>query len=137
MTSVPVQAPPPSGSHTLATFIDSGADANIMDEELAHQLGIGRVSLSSPLSASALDGYLLGTVTQQTTPVHVLLSGNHHGTIQFHSLRSPLIPLILGYPCYHNPHIDCIEGVILWWSAPCHQVCLNEACSAFPTSASH
>lgn len=25
-------------SHTLATFIDSGADTNIIDEELAHQL---------------------------------------------------------------------------------------------------
>jgi len=90
-----------------------------MDEELAHQLGIGCVRLPSPVSASALDGHLLGKVTHQTTPVHVLLSGNHHETIQFHILQSPCIPLILGFPwlLHDNPHIDWTTGVILGWSS--------------------
>ena len=45
----------PRDSHPLAIFIDSGADANLMDEELAHQLGIGRVLLPSPVSVSSRD----------------------------------------------------------------------------------
>lgn len=37
----PHQAFPPGGSHSLSTFIDSGTDANIMDEGPALKLGIG------------------------------------------------------------------------------------------------
>uniref|UniRef100_A0A674PJ94 Uncharacterized protein n=1 Tax=Takifugu rubripes TaxID=31033 RepID=A0A674PJ94_TAKRU len=116
------------GSHTLATFIDSGA-VSLIDEELTVQLGIDRVPLPHSVPASALDGHLLGTVTHQTTPIHMLLSGNHHETIQFHVLKSPHLPLILGYPWLrrHNPHIDWATGSIMGWSSSCHQVCLNQA----------
>lgn len=119
----------PDSSQALAVFIDSGSDASIMDEELMLQLGIDRVPLSRPVPASALDGHLLGTVTHQTVPVHMLLSGNHHETIQFHVLRSPHIPLILGYPWLrrHNPNIDWETGAILGWSPSCHQICLKQA----------
>ncbi|KAI3358252.1 hypothetical protein L3Q82_003250 [Scortum barcoo] len=118
-----------SGSHTLATFIDSGADVSLIDEELALQLGITRIPLSKAISASALDGHLLGTVTHQTEPIHMLLSGNHHETIQFHILHSPRLPLILGYPWLrrHNPHVDWLTGAILGWGSSCHQVCLRQA----------
>ena len=117
------------GSHAFATFIDSGADANIIDEELALQLGIERIPLPHPVPASALDGHLLGTVFYQTIPVPMLLSGNHHETVQFHILSSPRIPLILGYPWLrrHNPHIDWAAGTILGWSPSCHQICLRHA----------
>ncbi|KAI3362598.1 hypothetical protein L3Q82_001690 [Scortum barcoo] len=113
-----------SGSHTLATtFIDSGADVSLIDEELALQLGITRIPLSKAISASALDGHLLGTVTHQTEPIHMLLSGNHYETIQFHILHSPRLPLILGYPWLrrHNPHVDWLTGAILGWGSSCHQ----------------
>ncbi|KAI3374617.1 hypothetical protein L3Q82_021191 [Scortum barcoo] len=89
-----------SGSHTLATFIDSGADVSLIDEELALQLGITQ---DSPLQghlcqrACLMDIYW-GQVTHQTEPIHMLLSGNHHETIQFHILHSPRLPLILGTP---------------------------------------
>lgn len=83
----------PSGSHTLATSIDSGADVKLFDENLAHQLGIKRIPLSKALSASALDGNLLGTITHLIEPMHWLLSGNHHKTIQFHILHYPHLPL--------------------------------------------
>lgn len=91
----------PGDSHTLATFIDSGADGNIMDESLAMQLGLEKV----PLVPLVPLGHLLGTVTHQTSPLHMLLSGNHHETILFHLLPSSNIPLILGHPwlCRHNP----------------------------------
>jgi len=116
-------------SQALAVFIDSGSDVSIIDEELALQLGIQRVRLPQPVPANALDGHLLGTVTHQTTPVHMIMSGNHHETIQFHVLRSPQIPLILGYPWLrrHNPNIDWTTGSILGWSSSCHQVCLKQA----------
>ena len=119
----------PDGPHTMATFIDSGADACIIDEELALQLGLGRVPLPQPVPARALDGHILGNVTHQTSPVHLLLSGNHHETIQFHILSSLRLPLILGYPWLrlHNPHIDWVTGAIQGWSPSCHLRCLQQA----------
>ncbi|TKS65266.1 Retrotransposon-like protein 1 [Collichthys lucidus] len=117
------------GSHSLAVFIDSGANVSIINEELAQQLEIERVPLPQPVPANALDGHLLGTVTHQTVPVQMLLSGNHHETIMFHILDSLRIPLILEYPWLrrHNPHIDWATGAILGWSSACHQVCLKQA----------
>jgi len=119
----------PGETHTLATFIDSGADVCLMDKELARQLGLGQIPLPRPVLASALDGHVLGTITHQTTPIHMLLSGNHYETIQFHILPSPQIPLILGYPWLrrHNPHIDWTTGAILGWGPSCHEVCLKQA----------
>jgi len=97
-----------NGPQTLATFIDSDADDSFIDEDLVRQLGIQQVPLPCPVPVNALDGHLLGTVTHQTTPVRMLLSGNHHETIRFLILRSPQHPLILGHPWLrrHNPHID-------------------------------
>ncbi|KAF7648310.1 hypothetical protein LDENG_00158670, partial [Lucifuga dentata] len=119
----------PDGAHTIAIFIDSGADVSFIDEELVLQLGIGREPLPRPVPANALDGHRLGTVTHLTSPVQLLLSGNHHETLQFHILQSPQLPLILGYSWLrrHNPHIDWDTGVILGWSASCHQLCLRQA----------
>ena len=120
---------PPQGSQTLATLIDSGSDANIIDNDLACQLGVSRIRLSVPVPANALDGRLLGTVTHQMVPIHMLLSGNHHETIQFHILSSPHHPLLLGFPWLrrHNPHLDWTTGAILGWSPACHQICLKKA----------
>ncbi|KAI3354114.1 hypothetical protein L3Q82_018667 [Scortum barcoo] len=117
---------------------DSGADVSLIDEELALQLGITQIPLSKAISASALDGHLLGTVTHQTEPVHMLLSGNHHETIQFHILHSPRLPLILGYPWLrrHNPHVDWLTGAILGWGSSCHQVCLRQAVVPQPSHCS-
>lgn len=126
------------GSHTLATFIDSGCDVSLLDKELARQLGISCVPLPEPVPATALDSHLLGTVTHQTVPVRMLLSGNQHETIQFHILQSPHLPLILGYPWpwRHNPIINWKTGVILGWSPSCHQVCLKQASVPQPATCS-
>ncbi|KAI3375644.1 hypothetical protein L3Q82_003959 [Scortum barcoo] len=106
--------------------------------QLALQLGITQIPLSKAISASALDGHLLGTVTHQTEPIHMLLSGNHHETIQFHILHSPRLPLILGYPWLrrHNPHVDWLTGAILGWGSSCHQVCLRQAVVPQPSHCS-
>lgn len=83
----------------------------------------------SHTTASAPDGYLLGTVACQSSLVHVLLPGKQHETVQFHILRLPHLALIPGYPWLrcHNPHIDWSMGAIPGWSAPCHQDCLRQA----------
>lgn len=116
-------------THTLAALVDSGAEANIMDAELARQLGIGLHHLSPPVPARALDGHPLGTVTHISAPVTMLLSGNHQESIQFYLLRSPGQPLILGYPWLrqHNPHLDWETGMVREWGRRCHQTCLKEA----------
>ncbi|TWW75360.1 hypothetical protein D4764_13G0000220 [Takifugu flavidus] len=121
-------------SHTLATFIDSGSDGNIMDKGLAMQLGLERIPLNPPIPARALDGHLLGTVAHQTAPVHMLISGNHHETIQFHLLPSSNIPLILGFPWLrkHNPHVDWTTATIPSWSGFCHQCAYGYQPPLFP-----
>lgn len=121
----------PDGSHTLATLIDSGADACIISEELAQQLGLGQIPLPHPVPVRGLDGHRLGTITHQTTQVPMLLSGNHHETIQFHILDQPDLPLILGFPWLrrHNPHIDWETGAVHGWGRSCHLTCLKHASS--------
>ena len=115
--------------HTLIALVDSGAEANIMDIELARQLGLESQRLPCPVPARALDGHLLGQVTSVTTPISMMLSGNHHETIRFHLLRSPGQPLILGYPWLrqHNPHLDWTTGTITEWGKDCHRTCLRSA----------
>ena len=119
----------PDSTHTLAALVDSGAEASIMDTELAHQLGLESHRLTPPIPARALDGHLLGTVTHVTTPISMTLSGNHCETIQFHLLCSPGQPLILGYPWLrrHNPHLDWATGEVREWGKDCHRTCLLAA----------
>ena len=75
-------------SHTLAALVDSGAEANIMDVKLAHQLGLESHRLTPSVPARALDGHLLGTVSHVTAPISLTI-GNHQETIRFHLLHSP------------------------------------------------
>eukprot|EP00064_Thunnus_orientalis_P012092 superscaffoldBa00001814_g12126 len=60
---------PWQNNHTLAVFIDSGADASFMDDALAAQLGIDQVLLPKPTPVSTLDGRLFCSVTHRTVPV--------------------------------------------------------------------
>ncbi len=121
-------------THIVTVFIDSGADANFMDDALATQLGIKREPLPKPVPASALDGRLLCSVTHRTVPVHLGMSGNHQETLSFHLIHAPCIPVILGYPWLklHNPHINWSSGVISQWSPHCHAVCLRSALPVIP-----
>ena len=113
----------PSGSHSIGVLTDSGAYESLMDQALALGLGLRPERLSLPISASALDGHVLGRVTSQTNPVRMLLPGGHSETIQFLHLSTPNQPVILGYPWLrrHNPNIDhpsffftCWCRVFLW-----------------------
>lgn len=64
-----------AGSHSVNVLIDSWADGNIIDETLALQLGLCPEKLPSPISASALDGHVLGRVMSKTNPVCMFLPG--------------------------------------------------------------
>lgn len=80
----------------MPIFVDSRADRSIMDEDLAHQLGLEWVSHSDSESTSAPDGHLFDIVTYLTIPIRTLMLDNHHKTIQFNILWSFCFPLILG-----------------------------------------
>uniref|UniRef100_A0A8C5EI19 ribonuclease H n=1 Tax=Gouania willdenowi TaxID=441366 RepID=A0A8C5EI19_GOUWI len=120
------------GTHTLTTLIDSGSDICLLDENLAQQLEIKSVPLPASVPDNALDGRLLGTITHRTVPVHLVLAGRHHETVQFHILKTPQHPVILGFPWLHrhNPHIDWSMGSFISWSPYCHQICLKQAIPA-------
>lgn len=89
---------PNSSSWTVLTLWLCSLTLGLMPASwMKSKLGIYLVPLSRPISASVLNSYVLGTVTHQTLPVHVLLSRYYHETILFHILKSPHIPLILRY----------------------------------------
>ena len=113
----------------LTALIDSGADENFLDINLAHQANLELELLETPLVANALDGRLLANVTHRTVPLTLMLSGNHKEQLSFHIISSPHSPLILGYPWLqrHNPHFDWARGNVLSWSPFCHAMCLQSA----------
>uniref|UniRef100_A0A8C5DKJ9 Retrotransposon gag domain-containing protein n=1 Tax=Gouania willdenowi TaxID=441366 RepID=A0A8C5DKJ9_GOUWI len=113
----------------LLALIDSGAEDNFLDQQVALQAGIELETLSAPVSTLALDGRLLARVTHKTAPVNLVLSGNHREQIQFYILSAPTTPLILGHPwlVQHNPTIDWKEGRVTSWGNLCHSNCLLSA----------
>ncbi|XP_072889749.1 uncharacterized protein [Hemitrygon akajei] len=62
---------------TLSALVDSGAEGNLLDEDIASQAGIPHKPLTTPLEARALEGRLLARVTHCTPPLTLILSGNH------------------------------------------------------------
>lgn len=109
---------------TLVTVIDSGSDASIM--ALSCQSGIGQVPLLKAISTRPLGGHLLGAVTHQTTPIHVLMPGNDNGTFQLNILPWLCIPIILGYAwsCHYNPHqVDNWSFPGVEFTSPSGQCC--------------
>ena len=65
-------------------LIDSGADANLIDPTLVHQLNIPVTSVEKPRQASALDGRPVGRVTQCTVPIKLCIYGNHCEDVSLH-----------------------------------------------------
>lgn len=96
----------------LLTLLDSGAEGNFLDHQLAVPAGVELELLEDPITALALNGSLLAKVTHKTSPVTLIQSGNHQETITFHVMDAPDTPLVLGHPrlVQHNPHIDWSAG---------------------------
>jgi hypothetical protein len=100
-----------------------------MDATLASELGIPTQPLSIPKDVRELDGRLVGRVTHNTTPINLRVSGNHGEAIQFMLIKSPQVPVVLGFSWLqrHNPLIDWTAGAIMGWSPFCHAHCLKSA----------
>lgn len=96
----------PQLSLPISALVDSGAEGNFLDHELAAQAGFLSEPLPEPITARALDGRILAHVTHTTVPLELLISGNHHDKISFNLISAPRTPVILGYPWlkHQNPH---------------------------------
>ena len=77
----------------LSVLVDSGADDNLIDGALAHQLLLPLTPLKPPVVATALDRRLITNMTPSTAPISLVMAGNHHEKIVFKSLN-PLRPLL-------------------------------------------
>lgn len=88
-------------------LVELGTDACLISQEVARQLDLGRVPLPLPVPPWALDGHCRGTITHQTQPVSMLLSGNHNESLQFNVLNKPDLPVVVGlyWLQHNNPHI--------------------------------
>lgn len=98
-----------------------------MDATLLSELGIPTQQLSIPMDVRALDGRaIIGRVTNSTTPFHLRVSRNHSESVQFMLIKSPRVPVVLGFS-WHNPLINWTAGTIMGWSPFCHAHCLKLA----------
>ena len=113
----------------LHMFVDSGADDSFIDSSIVEKSQIPLEILYAPKTVNALDGRHLATVTHCTTPLSLIISGNHWQHLQLYVISSPSSPVVLGLPWLrlHNPRIDWCSSAISSWSAFCHSLCLRSA----------
>ena len=95
---VPGQLPGLLHPKFFSVFIHSGSDENFIDCDLCSQAQLSLDLLPEPKEVFALDGRLLARNTHRTTPVSLLLSGNHLELISFFVIPSPTSPVVLGLP---------------------------------------
>lgn len=116
-------------SVSTTAFVDSGAEANFIDQGFVTKFKIPTVKLSCPRVIKALDGSILTQVTHATALVDIVLSGNHSEHLSFFLISSPSSPMVLGYPWLrgHNPQIDWETGRVVGWSSSCYTSCLRSA----------
>ncbi|XP_045570093.1 trichohyalin-like [Salmo salar] len=95
----------------------------------SHRFDIPTQPLFIPIDVRALNVRSICRVTHNTTPINLWVSGNHSETIQFLLIKSPQIPVVLGFSWTkrHNPLINWSTGAINGWSPFCHGHCLNSA----------
>ena len=115
----------PSAKMELAFLVDSGAEANFIDQALTQQLEIRREQLLGAVPARALDGHLLAEVAEVTEVLSVAIGGDHCESVRFHVISSPNAPVILGYPWLreHNPVINWEKGLVTAWGESCELRC--------------
>ncbi len=125
-----------SVTYDCQALIDSGAEGNFLDSDLAYRLRLPVIALSQPIAVHALNGLSLSSITHSTGPLRLVTSGNHVETIQFLLTDTPVTPVVLGHPwlVLHNPHFNWSQSSILSWSEGCHATCLLSACPSVSCS---
>ena len=124
-----------SNSLLVSVFIDSGADANLMNSSLVRRLGLRSFSLQHPLEVKAVDGTPLGRITHRTQSVRLTFPDSHTEMLSFHVFDSVAHHIILGHPWLrtHNPDFDWNNGRITSWGPKCVNSCIPK--SNIPPSA--
>lgn len=97
-TLLPVRLLWASSAHSCRALVDSGAEGNLLDINLALHLQLPIFPLRNEVMVNALDGQGLPAITHVTGPVTLITSGNHSEVIRFLLINSPLTPVILGHP---------------------------------------
>uniref|UniRef100_A0A9J7X6B8 Retrotransposon gag domain-containing protein n=1 Tax=Cyprinus carpio carpio TaxID=630221 RepID=A0A9J7X6B8_CYPCA len=137
-TLLPVKLRWANNTHTCHALLDSGAEGNFMDTNLAQHLKLPITPLSHQITVNALNGQVLPCITHTTGPITLLTSGNHTENIPFLLMDSPVAPIVLGHPWLvkHNPRVDWGSNTITSWkrfmqfpvwlpgSCPCSSVLL-------------
>ena len=82
----------------LEALVDSGAEANFIDQSLVAELGIPTRPLPTPMQEVSLCEGLIAHVSHTTEPLLLTLSGNHSETISLNVISFLQTPLILGQP---------------------------------------
>ncbi len=102
-----------SVTYDCQALIDSGAEGNFLDSDLAYRLPV--IALSQPIAVHALNGLSLPSITHSMGPVRLITSGNHIETIHFLLTDTPITPVVLGHPWLglHNPHLNWSQNSIL------------------------
>lgn len=142
LTQIILKSESVSLSHPV--LVDSGADANLMNYELARKLGLRRIQIPSPIPATTLEGRLIYMVMEQTSPVTLKFDDGHGDDnrlflISTYLYQSNNHPLILGFPWLlkHNPHINWATGKIEGWRKDCEITCFpHKKFSPFHSGAS-
>uniref|UniRef100_A0AAQ5YVE2 ribonuclease H n=1 Tax=Amphiprion ocellaris TaxID=80972 RepID=A0AAQ5YVE2_AMPOC len=113
----------------VPALVDSGAEEYFLYSNLVQQLGIPSIPLDQPLIAQALNGVQLAQVTRKTSPIDLIIAGNHCEKVSFCVIDCSEPPVVLDYPWLtrHNPQLDWRKGENFVWSPNCHRSCLQSA----------
>ncbi|KAL0191918.1 hypothetical protein M9458_010214, partial [Cirrhinus mrigala] len=138
-THLPIKILWDSDTYSCEALIDSGAEGNFLDFNLARKLKVPVFVLKDSISVIALSGQSLSPVTHTTGLIRLVTSGNHTENITFLLTNSPSVPVVLGHPwlTLHKPHINWGHDSVLAWSDECHASCLLSACSSVSYSVFH
>ncbi len=109
----------------LQALIDSGVEDNLIALAVAQQLGCKLDNSVKLIPAIALDGKVFTHITQQTSMLTLIVSGNRHEQISLCIISSPRTPLVLGHLWLklHKTHLDWSASVIIGWSSHCQALC--------------
>lgn len=95
---------------STSAMVDSGASGNFMDLSFAQRHGVKFQKKLSPVIMETVDGSPLssGPVDQETEPLEIIITPQHHEVLSFLLISSPHFPVILGLPWLQaqNPVIN-------------------------------
>lgn len=125
-----------SNSLLVSVYIDSGADANLMNSSLIRRLGLRKFALQHSLEVKVVDGTPLGRITHHAQSVKLIFPDFHTEMLSFHVFDSVAHQVILGHPWLktHNPDFDWDCGRVTSWGPKCADSCLPKSSNAAAVS---